>query len=149
MQKLVTLLLLITLFSSVKAEQTYLVSYDLIRAHTKGELKALWKSHKIPKIMLPVHHAVDIYEIVYNAKWIDGSFRKASGIVYVPKLHAGKTMPTMMFGHGTELYKGRKISDNDAQQGICVGFATDGYLALYPDYFGLGKGEGNHLYQHA
>ncbi|MDB5226670.1 MAG: hypothetical protein JWN78_863 [Bacteroidota bacterium] len=149
MQKLGTLFLLITLFFTSKATETYLVSYDLIRAHTKGELKALWKSHKIPKIMLPVHHGVDIYEIIYNAKWIDGSFRKASGIVYVPKMRAGKTMPTVMYGHGTELYKGRKITDNDAQQGICVGFATDGYLALYPDYFGLGKGEGNHLYQHS
>lgn len=55
----------------------------------------------------------------------------------------------MMFGHGTQIHKFREISDRDAQQGVCLGFATDGYLALYPDYYGIGKGEGRHLYQHA
>ena len=126
----------------------YLVSYTLVKSHTKKEISALWKKNKIPKIMLPVHLGVDVYEIMYKAKWIDGTFRTESGIVYAPKIKIGKEVPTVMYGHGTEIHKGRKISDNDVQQGICMGFATDGYLALYPDYFGIGKGEGNHLYQH-
>lgn len=140
------LLLAIHLYS---VADNFLVSYELVNAHSKADLNALWKKNKIPKVMLPVHYGVDVYEVVYNAKWIDGSFRKASGIVFVPKVKKGKSVPTVMYGHGTAIHKSREISTSDAQQGICIGFATDGYLALYPDYFGIGKGEGNHLYQHA
>lgn len=32
---------------------------------------------------------------------------------------------------------------------FCLAHATDGYAAMYPDYYGIGKGEGKHLYQHA
>jgi hypothetical protein len=131
------------------AGESYLISYNLVKPHTKKEIRALWKSHHIPKLMLPVRNGVDVYEILYKGKWIDGTLRTASGIVYVPKVSSGKKVPVVMYGHGTEIHKGRKISDEEPQQGICLGFAADGYLALYPDYFGIGKGEGNHLYQHA
>lgn len=134
---------------AAEPQENYLINYTLVKSHTKSSLQALWKKNKIPKVMLPVHYGVDIYEVLYKAKWIDGSMRTVSGIVYVPKVKPDKAVPTVMYGHGTQIHKGRSIRDDDPQQGICVGFATDGYLALYPDYFGLGKGEGNHLYQHA
>lgn len=125
----------------------YLVSYTLVKSHTKTSISELWKKHKIPKAILPVRNDVDIYEIIYKAKWIDSSFRQCSGIYYVPK--NGKAVPYMMYGHGTQIHRHREVSDGEAQQGICLGFAADGYAAIYPDYFGIGKGEGNHLYQHA
>ena len=149
MKKTLTFLIAVIIFSNLRAADEFLVSYTLVKSHTKKTISALWKEHQIPKVILPVKNDVDIYEIIYNAKWIDGTYRKASGIVFAPKFKKQKAAPTMMFGHGTEIHKGRKISDGDAQQGICLGFATDGYLALFPDYFGIGKGEGNHLYQHA
>ena len=149
MKKICSLFIFIFCLSNTKAADEFLVSYTLVKSHTKKTISALWKEHKIPKVILPVKNDVDIYEIIYNAKWIDGTLRKESGIVYVPRFKKEKAAPTMMFGHGTQIHKARNISDGDAQQGICLGFATDGYLALYPDYFGIGKGEGNHLYQHA
>jgi hypothetical protein len=125
------------------------VSSTLVKSHSKKTISALWKKHHIPKIALPVRYDVDIYEIIYKAPWIDSStWINCSGIVYVPKTK-GKKVPTFMFGHGTEIRKGRSISDEDSQQGICLGMSTDGYLALYPDYYGMGKGDGQHLYQHA
>ncbi|MDB5146278.1 MAG: hypothetical protein JWQ57_298 [Mucilaginibacter sp.] len=127
----------------------YLVSYTLVKSHTKKTISALWHKKHIPKIALPVKYGVDIYEIIYKAPWIDSStWINCSGIVYVPKTN-GKKVATLMFGHGTEIRKGRTITDDDAQQGICLGTATDGYLSLYPDYYGIGKGDGQHLYQHA
>ncbi|MBP6155139.1 MAG: hypothetical protein KA457_09990, partial [Chitinophagales bacterium] len=81
-------------------------------------------------------------------KWIDSSWIKCSGIYYAPK-NIKNTVPTVLFGHGTQIHKHRDISDADAQQGICLGFATDGYAACYPDYYGIAKGEKEHLYQHA
>lgn len=126
----------------------YLVSYNLVKSHTKKSISALWKKHHIPKIILHVKNDVDIYEIIYKAKWIDSSWIQCSGIYFAPK-NIKKPAPIMMYGHGTQIHKHRDISDEDAQQGICLGFATDGYAACYPDYYGIGKGEKDHLYQHA
>ncbi len=154
MQKYFLFVLVFALFSgNISAQKNppkqFLVSSTLVKTHTQKTIGALWRKHNIPKIALPVRNDVDIYEIIYKAPWIDSvTWINCSGICYVPKGNK-KTAPTMMFGHGTEIRKGRNISDEDSQQGICLGFATDGYLALYPDYYGIGKGEGNHLYQHA
>ena len=146
---LLTVLFMFNGYAFKNTPANYLVSYTLVKSHTKQTLTALWKKHHIPKIALPVKYPVDIYEVMYKAPWIDSStWINCSGIVYVPKIN-GKKMPTFMFGHGTEIRKGRSISDDDAQQGICMFMATDGYLSLYPDYYGIGKGDGQHLYQHA
>jgi hypothetical protein len=126
---------------------SYLISYELAKKHTKKSISEVWKKNKIPKIAIPVKNDVDIYEIVYKAPWIDGSWIEASGIVFIPR--TGKPLPTMMYGHGTQIHKHREISDDDAQLGICLGFATNGYLSLFPDYYGIGKGTSRHLYQHS
>lgn len=128
-------------------QNKYLVSYTLVKTHTFETIKALWKSNKIPKFILPINYEVDIYEVVYNVRWIDSTWQTASGVYFVPK--TDKPVPCMAFGHGTQIEKNRNISDGDAQQGICLGFATDGYSVLMPDYYGIGKGDGRHLYQHA
>lgn len=155
MYRLLSFIFTFTLFSSFAfaAEvvfpqaDSYLLSYELAKNHTKASISEVWKKNKIPKIAIPVKNDVDIYEIIYKAPWIDGTWIEASGIVYIPR--TGKLLPTMMYGHGTQIHKHREISDNDAQLGICLGFATNGYLALYPDYYGIGKGTGRHLYQHS
>lgn len=136
------------LFSfNIKAENVYLVSYTKVKSFTESDIKTLWKKHHIPKIVMPIHHSVDVYEIIYKAPWMDSSMINCSGLYYVPK---GKgAMPYMMYGHGTQIEKKRVVSEEDAQQSICLGFATDGYLSCYPDYYGIGKGEKRHLYQHA
>jgi hypothetical protein len=147
---------LISLFQITVASETekfdvpsnYLVSYNLVKSHTTKTISELWKKHHIPKVILKVRNDVDIYEIMYKAKWIDSSYILCSGIYFAPK-NIKNEAPIMMYGHGTQIHKHRTISDEDAQQGICLGFATDGYAACYPDYYGIGKGEGDHLYQHA
>jgi len=150
MQPTVFVISLFFFFFSVSAENPsqYLISAEKVKSHSQKTIKQLWKKNKIPQLILPVRHDVDIYEVMYWAPWIDQqTWIRCSGIAYVPK--SSKPVPTFMFGHGTEIRKGRDITDNDAQQGICLGMATDGYLALFPDYYGIGKGDGNHLYQHA
>lgn len=137
-------------FAFKNTPPSYLVSATLVKGHTKKSLSDLWKQKHIPKIALPIKNDVDIYEIIYKAPWIDSTtWINCSGIVYVPKVKRNYKPATLMFGHGTEIRKGREVSDNDAQQGICLATAADGYLSLYPDYYGIGKGDGTHLYQHA
>lgn len=143
------LLITCSSFGFTNAPSSYLVSTTLVKNHTKKTLAALWKKHHVPQIAMPISNDVDIYEVIYKAPWIDSStWINCSGIVYVPK-SKGKKVPTVMFGHGTQISKARDITDEDAQQGICLFMAADGYLTLYPDYYGMGKGDGQHLYQHA
>jgi hypothetical protein len=137
-------------FAFTNVPSSYLVSATLVRSHTKKTLHALWKKHHVPTIAMPIKDDVDIYEVIYKAPWIDSStWINCSGIMYVPKLKGAKKAPTFMFGHGTQISKARDITDEDSQQDICLFMAADGYLALYPDYYGMGKGDGHHLYQHA
>src|SRR5690606_21531106 len=72
---------------------------------------------------------------------------KASGILFVPTGVEGE-MPIIIYNHGTQLVKNREI-DLQGEQFICAAFAGDGYIMVFPDYFGIGKGEGFHPYQHA
>lgn len=156
MRNFILITFLISFFQITVASETekfdvpsnYLVSYNLVKSHTTKTISELWKKHHIPKVILKVRNDVDIYEIMYKAKWIDSSYILCSGIYFAPK-NINNAAPIMMYGHGTQIHKHRTISDEDAQQGICLGFATDGYAACYPDYYGIGKGEGDHLYQHA
>ncbi len=147
MKRILLLLISVVIMSHVQAADQYLISYNLVKTHTKQTLKALWKSNKLPRVIVPVKYDVDIYEITYYGKFVDGTMRKASGIYYVPKTK--EKSPYLVFCHGTEIHKSREISDKDAQQGIALGSATNGYNALYPDYFGIANGDGNHIYQHA
>lgn len=124
-----------------------LKSHSLVRSYSPKDLKQLWKEKGVPKIALPVKHGVDVYEILYQVPWLDGTMRQASGIYYVPKVETA--VPYVMYGHGTQIERHREISDKNAQQFLCIAFATDGYAAMYPDYHGIGKGEGRHLYQHS
>ena len=143
------LLITCSSFGFTNTPSSYLVSATLVKNHTKKTLAALWKKHHVPKLAMPISNDVDIYEVIYKAPWIDSStWINCSGIVYVPKTK-GKKVPSFMFGHGTQISKARDITDEDAQQGICLFMAADGYLAMYPDYYGMGKGDGQHLYQHA
>jgi hypothetical protein len=149
MKKIIlSIILIITLNFKTYSADNYLVEYKLVKSHTTTTIKQHWKEHHIPKIVLPVHNDVDVYEITYKAKWIDSTWHKASGICYIPK-NAQKPSPLMMYGHGTQIEKTFTTSDNDAQQGMCLAFAADGYISLLPHYYGLGSGDGNHIYQHA
>ncbi|MCO5232828.1 MAG: alpha/beta hydrolase [Chitinophagales bacterium] len=152
MKKIKTLSLLVMsifIFStSIHAEDKYLVSYELIKSMSKDEVVAYWKQNGIPKFILPVEYGVDIYEIIYMAPWVDGTLIKASGIYYVPKVKKETVLPTTVYHHGTTLMRDRGDIFKNAQYGIALGLATDGYLSLVPDYYGLGKGEKTHLYQH-
>jgi hypothetical protein len=147
MKQIILLIVTNLILNATSAVEKHLVSYTLVKSYTKENIQELWKKKSIPKIIMPVKNGVDVYEIIYKAQWIDGSWRNASGIYFAPKID--KPVPFVMYGHGTRIEKHREISDKDSQQNICLMFAADGYAAMFPDYYGIGKGDGRHLYQHA
>lgn len=125
----------------------FLVEYHLLKSYDRDGVREYFNSKDIPKFIAPNTYAVDIYEVVYLAPWVDGSLIKASGLYFVAK--TDKAMPLAVYHHGTQLSPKREAFESSGQQGLCFGMAADGYHVLMPDYYGIGKGEKIHLYQHA
>ena len=124
-----------------------LLSYSLIKSFPAQELKAFFKKHHIPKIVLPVNVGLNVYEVIYTTTYIDNTIVKASGLLYVP-INGLKETPVMIYNHGTEIC--RQFScDYTGEQSICLAFAADGYIVLTPDYMGLGKGERTQPYMNS
>ena len=121
-----------------------LLEYTLVKSFPADELKAFFKKHQIPKIVLPVNVGLNVYEVVYTSTYADNSIVKASGLLYLP-MYNNKEVPVMIYNHGTEICRERNCRF-DGEQSICLAFAADGYVVLTPDYMGLGKGERTQLY---
>lgn len=159
MYLILSLLLLLSghLLAQHNLEQP-LISYELVDTYTQETLVNKWKSANIPQALAPINYDVAVYEVIYSTPWHDGTPIKASGLYYVPqksktilskkkKREETEGHPMLCYHHGTQIYKDRKVRLG-GEQAICIGFATDGYLVARPDYLGLGKGEGSHLYHH-
>jgi len=145
MKSFIPLIIFAFSFLFSEAQNSFLVSYEKKATYSKEELKAKWKENKIKEFISPVNYGVDVYEIIYNTRWHDGSQIKASGYYYVP-IDCKGPLPIMVMNHGTQLNRKMTVSLGGLQIG-CIAFSTDGYLSLFPHYIGLGEGEKHHLYQ--
>lgn len=140
--------ILLGLFSmQLWATNAKLESYEKVASYTLADLKTFWQKTGVPEFIAPLSNGIDVYEVIYQSTWIDSTPIKASGLYFVPQGNH-QNLPLIVYHHGTQIEKDRKIRLG-GEQGICIGFAADGYAVLMPDYFGLGKGEKKHLYIHA
>lgn len=150
--KNIVILILITIATAFQVNalqpETKIVSLKLLHSMTKKEMGEYWKSKKIPKFIMSARYDVDVYEIIYKAPWIDGTEINASGLYFVPKAHEGEELPVFVYHHGTQLEKKRKSLDESPEQSLALSMAGDGYYTLMPDYYGMGEGDGMHLYHH-
>jgi len=144
---LVGLLLLFVccLQAANNAPDHYMVSYTLKYSYTKDSLNNFWKEKKIPQILVPVRYAVDMYEVTYKGMWLDSSYIMAKGVMYVP--HSNQPNAEMIYDHGTRISVAMKPGIQDLEQIICMMYSVDGYISLFPYYYGLGGGEKEHVYQ--
>ena len=124
-----------------------LLSYSRVKSFPYDELKAFFKKHHIPSVVLPVNTGLDVYEVLYTTTYADSSTIQASGLLYVPS-GSKRESPVMIYNHGTEICRDRSC-DFEGEQTICLAFAADGYVVMTPDYMGLGKGERTQLYLNA
>lgn len=145
--RIFSLLALFLAFNLSSFSQVYLDSYELIASYSKADLKDVWKQNKVPNFIVKVEHGFDVYEVIYNTSWHDGTCVKASGWYFAPK-DMKEDAALLVYNHGTQIERER-THKLKGQQAICAGYATDGFAVIWPDYLGLGKGEKFHLYQHA
>ena len=123
----------------------YTVSYKLLYTYTKDSLARHWKKHHIPQIMVPIRNDVDMYEVTYKGIWLDSTFIMAKGVMYVAKNN--KPAAEMVYCHGTRISLNQDYGIQDLEQFVPIMHAADGYIGLFPFYYGLGGGEKEHVYQ--
>lgn len=146
LKKISALLFLMVCVVSVRAERGKLISYKLITSYSEASLDSIWKAKNIKKFAAPINNPLDVFEVIYESVWHDGSPIEASGIFFLPRKE-GKEFPMICYHHGTQLVKDRKIGFG-GEQAICTVFSASGYMVAFPDYLGLGAGKKTHLYMH-
>lgn len=124
------------------------VSFEKVFSLSKEDVEAHWQKSKIPTLLARISNGIDVMEMVYTSQLPDGTPVLASGLLFIPRGYTKRKPAMMVYHHGTDLQRERKINLK-GEQTICMVYAADGYLVLMPDYFGLGKGPGMHPYQHA
>lgn len=127
--------------------QNYLISYEKVSSYDRPALEEVWQKNRIKEFISPINYPVNVYEVLYWSHWHDGTKIKASGLYFVPR-DMDEPAATIIMNHGTKLDRERDVRLGGLQA-VSTSYATDGYLVLYPDYIGLGKGEKFHLYHHA
>src|ERR1043165_9341386 len=96
--------------------------------------------------IFPLQYPVNIYKVIYNTVAGDSTPTTASGLMAVP-VGAPCKVPMMSYQHGTTTKKNDVPSRFKGEWFIALAAASKGYVALMPDYLGLGDGPGMHPYR--
>lgn len=123
-----------------------LVSATLLNSYTASQAESVVSSGGWSTTNMDFH-AVNSYSITYNTVDGHGDPTIASGAVYIPVLSDCEYAPITIYEHGTEFVESQVPSTGYyTSQGVY--FSTTGYIAVLPDYIGLGSSPGIHLYHH-
>lgn len=118
----------------------YLISDSLLIAYTPEELAG--------QGILGADHTIEAHRLIYRTVDPFGQPTIASGAVVVPVgstcLHA-----LAAYHHGTVLHRQDVPSRISGEMVVGYYLAADDYVAVLPDYLGLGDGPGPHPYVHA
>jgi hypothetical protein len=140
MKKTVILFSLIALCLSTVEAQTKLVSATEIGV-TSANLIGILAGQST--------YDVRSYKITYNTTDVDGSATVASGLLSVPIVVGCTEFPLGAYCHGTVLEKENVPSRDNSEAFVAKAIATEGIIAVAPDYLGLGDNAGLHPYLHA
>jgi Prolyl oligopeptidase family len=145
MYKRVTLLLLSAALSFSCSSQT-LISATLLGAKTQAQLYAQFNN------LLFIQYGCKYYRIAYTSPDVHGVLDTVTGLLAVPD-NPNKKYPRLVYQHGTsgsrqDVPSINVVTNGEGQFGQL--FAGLGYVALLPDYLGLGNvSRGFHPYVHA
>lgn len=135
------LLFFIVGLTHVSAQE--LVSATLLGTKTQAQLLAQFN---IPFIQFGAKY----YKITYTTPDVHGVQDTASGLLVVPD-NPNKVYPRLVYQHGTSGSQQDVPSVNyeNGEGRVGLLFGGLGYVALLPDYLGLGESRGFHPYVHA
>ncbi len=141
MKSCFTAAFLLLFYTAITAQE--LVSSTLLGVRTASELTS--------QFGLPMSFGAKFYRITYTTSDLQGMTDTVSGLVAVPD-DPTRVYPRVVYQHGTAGSPLGVPSFNAAQGGegsVGLLFAGLGYVALLPDYLGLGVSDGFHPYVHA
>ena len=92
-------------------------------------------------------HSTDAYKIHYMTRDKNGDLTLASGVMFVPQ--GVETVDLVSVQHGTALKRENTGSVNPLYAMDGIMFSMSGFMAVAPDYIGLGISEDIHPYLHA
>jgi len=124
-----------------------LATYELIGRYDVARLNQIL-TEEIPRATgasvayTPAKHAVKLYRVTYSSRIPEQENRptRASGLIAIPE-HAAGSMPLVSYQHGTVL--GRTDVPSFPEESfetrlMIAQFASQGYVLIGADYFGLG-----------
>ncbi len=94
-----------------------------------------------------VEYTIEMYSVLYETIDADGNAIQASGLLVVPQ--STGFLPIVSFQHGTILNRIDVPSTSGSGKEVGMIMGTEGYVAVLPDFLGLGQGHGFHPYMHA
>lgn len=95
-----------------------------------------------------VQYSITTYKVWYLTTGIDGKPDTATGLVVFPVVE-NKSLPLLCYQHGTVSGPSDVPSERRGGWELAGVGAALGYVALAPDYLGLGESRGFHPYVHA
>lgn len=116
-----------------------------LRSYSQSDLAALLQQYPVPGITA---RAVDAWKIVYQTLDARGQSTHASALVVAPAA-PDRPLPILSYQHGTVTERDDVPSRLNDEGDIGLLMASAGYIAVLPDYIGLGDSPGFHPYHHA
>ncbi len=143
----IALFLTTTLLSNA---QMHLQSAQLIEDFNSTQVDSFLTAQGIPGGVLTVRNGIKVYKITYSTVSYDSSATVATGVVFLPQGNDNCRRPILNYCHGTIIKKVDAPSNKVGEYVVGVAFSATGYIAIVPDYLGLGSvSPGLHPYIHA
>jgi acetyl esterase/lipase len=136
---------IITLLSFIFLLSQHLGSQNLLSVQFLGKVS---KTSLEQQFFQTFHNGADRYRVTYETTGIDGNTTIASGLVCLPD-NLTKRYPVVCYQHGTASDDDQVPSNLSFDSTFPVALCGKGYLAVAPDYLGLGASQGVHPYVHA
>lgn len=133
------------LVSTPAAERGTVQSQELLRKYSSADLLRLMQEQGLPVFS---SMGADAWKIVYQTIDTQGAPTIASMLLVVPQ-GASQPLPFASYQHGTVTLREdvpSRLNDEGTLGLVLGGF---GYIAVLPDYLGLGDSPGFHPYHHA
>ena len=133
----------LALFLTTALSAQNLVSTTLLGTKTQSQLLSTFG---VPFIQ----YGVKYYRITYTTTDVQNALDTVSGLLVVPN-NPNKIFPRVVYQHGTSGSKNDvpSFTTNGGEGQVGLLFGGLGYVALLPDYLGLGVSDGFHPYVHA